>query len=351
MKYCPTCNTKFDEEILRFCTKDGAPLIDEAQPHFTELPSESLEDDGQETVIRRNAPAPVPQPDSESEDFSAESGQRIVIPTSETDGQQVRTRTTPSLRDKPLPKESNTLVVVLLTIIGTIVVISAAFGVFWMLGSQNGSGNLNVNTNINALNDNGNINANLDDSLLNLNTNFNYNSNTNVNSSSNTNINASTKTPTPSPTSTPTATPTTSPSPTPNDDNTNGSTGTPTPRPSLSPRPTVTPKPSATPSAPPPASPTATPVNMGILNERAVTLKTPNYSQIAREMRASGKVQVQVLVDERGNVSSAKAVSGNPLLRSSAEAAAKSSKFNPAQLNGRNVKTTGYVVYNFVKQN
>ena len=27
MKYCPTCNTRYDEEILRFCMKDGTPLV------------------------------------------------------------------------------------------------------------------------------------------------------------------------------------------------------------------------------------------------------------------------------------------------------------------------------------
>ncbi len=215
MKYCPTCKTQFDEEILRFCTKDGSPLIDETQPQFTELPSESSSDYGEETVIRRKTPAPVPQPDPESEDFSSDSGQRIIIPTSESEGQNVRPRTKPSLRDQPLPKESNTLVVVLLTIIGTIVVISAAFGVFWILGNQTASENLNVNTNINALDGNVNVNANLNDSLFNANMEMNLNSNANFNANvnANANTNANTKTPTPTATSTPTPTPTPSPSP------------------------------------------------------------------------------------------------------------------------------------------
>lgn len=336
MKYCPTCEASYDEEILRFCTKDGSPLIDENQPQFTELPSESEEDYGEETVIRRKAPAPVPQPDPESEDFSSDGGQRIVIPTAETERQQVRPRTRVSPRDKPLPQESNTLVVVLLTIIGTTVVISAAVGVFWLLASQNVSENLNVNTNVNAFNEN--LNANLDDSLFNFNMNANENLNANVNVNTNTNANTRTPTPTPSPTPSPTPTPD-------DDDNRNSSvnTSTPTPRPSLTPRPS--------PPSTPTASPTGSPVDVGVLNDRAINLRTPSYSQIAREMRASGRVQVQVLVDEKGNVNSAKAISGNPLLHSSAENAAKGSKFSPTKLNGRSVKTTGYVIYNFVKQN
>ena len=56
MKFCPVCQTRYDEEILRFCIKDGAPLVDE-NPSFTEMPSEGeAEDIGEETVIRRNPP-------------------------------------------------------------------------------------------------------------------------------------------------------------------------------------------------------------------------------------------------------------------------------------------------------
>ena len=57
MKFCPTCQTRYDEEIMRFCTKDGTPLVEET-PNFIEMPSESLggapaDNDGEETVIRR----------------------------------------------------------------------------------------------------------------------------------------------------------------------------------------------------------------------------------------------------------------------------------------------------------
>ena len=39
MKYCPTCETRYDEDILRFCMKDGTPLLDEAEPNFIEMPA------------------------------------------------------------------------------------------------------------------------------------------------------------------------------------------------------------------------------------------------------------------------------------------------------------------------
>lgn len=333
MKYCPTCQTKYDEEILRFCTKDGSPLIDETQPNFTELPSES-EDYGEETVIRRKTSEPEPQPEPKAEAFTDRTdSQRIVISTDEAERQQIRTKTTPSPRDLPPPRESNTAVVVLLTIIGTVVVMTSIIGIIWIFSNQNGTDiNANLNTNINALDEN--INANLD----NMNGLFDPNLNINSNIDTNLNLNANVKTPTPTPTPTPTATPTP-------EDNSNSNMSTPTPRPTASPRPS----PNVT--ATPPPSPTQTPVNMGILNDRAVNLQKPSYPQIAREMRASGPVRVQVVVDENGNVNSARAVSGHPLLRSTAENAAKNSKFSPVKMSGRNVKATGVLIYNFIRPN
>ena len=66
MKYCPNCSTRYDEEILRFCMKDGTPLIDEDEPAFIEMPSESIEepedDAGEVTVIRSNSAPPLPPP-------------------------------------------------------------------------------------------------------------------------------------------------------------------------------------------------------------------------------------------------------------------------------------------------
>jgi protein TonB len=57
---------------------------------------------------------------------------------------------------------------------------------------------------------------------------------------------------------------------------------------------------------------------------------------------------VSVTVDENGNVVSAKALSGHPLLLNSAETAAKRSKFRPVSINGNNTMAIGTVVYNFV---
>ena len=64
-------------------------------------------------------------------------------------------------------------------------------------------------------------------------------------------------------------------------------------------------------------------------------------------MRAAGQVMVEVSVDESGRVTSARAISGHPLLRNSAEAAARQSRINPVRIDNENVKTTGVLIYNF----
>ena len=74
----------------------------------------------------------------------------------------------------------------------------------------------------------------------------------------------------------------------------------------------------------------------------------PQYPQEARAERISGQVQVQVTIDEAGNVISAQAISGHKLLREVCEIAARKSKFNPTTLSGQPVKVTGIIVYNFV---
>lgn len=103
---------------------------------------------------------------------------------------------------------------------------------------------------------------------------------------------------------------------------------------------------------PPEAKPTprAAPVSGGVLNGKAISLPKPAYPPIARAARASGTVTVQVLIDENGNVVSAHAVNGHPLLQAAAVGAARQAKFSPTKLSGQPVKVTGVIQYNFVAQ-
>ncbi len=86
----------------------------------------------------------------------------------------------------------------------------------------------------------------------------------------------------------------------------------------------------------------------GVLNGRAISLPKPPYPAIAQKVKASGAVLVQVTVDENGDVISAKAVSGHPLLQGVSVAAARQAKFSPTLLSGQPVRVTGVITYNFV---
>jgi TonB family protein len=321
MKYCPTCETRYDEEILRFCMKDGTPLLDEEEPKFVAMPSDSLnevedDDPSDVTVVRRNIPIP---PEQESE------RPRIVVPTyEEARRQEARARVAPPYQ----PPRGNTAKVVFLTILGTVAVLSVIGAGVWFLTRDN-SANTNTNANANA---NVNINANTNlgiDANFNFNLNGNFNSNFNVN----TNINANLRTPTP----TPTRTPTPSPTATPDDDNT---TPTPSRTPIPTPQPTII-RPGASPTPRPVSTPSRN-LNGGVLNGMAVSLPRPIYPPIAKQIGVGGQVRVQVSVDSSGNVVSARAVSGHPMLRSAAETAARQSKMRIDAAN-----TTGQIVYNF----
>lgn len=85
----------------------------------------------------------------------------------------------------------------------------------------------------------------------------------------------------------------------------------------------------------------------GVLNGEAIELPKPAYPQPARILKASGLVSVQVLIDEKGKVISAQAVSGHPLLRSTAVQAAYRARFTPTLLSKQPVKVSGVITYNF----
>jgi TonB family protein len=89
-------------------------------------------------------------------------------------------------------------------------------------------------------------------------------------------------------------------------------------------------------------------ISGGVLNGKATNLVKPAYPAAAKAVKAQGAVNVQVTIDEKGNVISATAVSGHPLLREAAVTAARASKFSPTTLEGKPVKVTGVIVYNFV---
>jgi protein TonB len=110
------------------------------------------------------------------------------------------------------------------------------------------------------------------------------------------------------------------------------------------------PDPPPAPTPAPPAPPKVLKVSR-VLNSQALSLPQPIYPQMAKSIRVQGTVIVQVLIDEKGNVVSAKATSGHPLLIPEAQKAALRARFSPTLLGEQAVKVQGVITYNFVMGN
>jgi periplasmic protein TonB len=91
------------------------------------------------------------------------------------------------------------------------------------------------------------------------------------------------------------------------------------------------------------------PQSIGVVNGIAKSLPKPPYPAAAIAIGVQGKVDVQVTIDEQGNVISAKAASGHIMLRDAAVNAAWKAKFTPTLLSKVPVKVTGVIVYNFTR--
>ena len=74
----------------------------------------------------------------------------------------------------------------------------------------------------------------------------------------------------------------------------------------------------------------------------------PEYPPTAKLIKLKGTVQVQILIDENGDVSRAEAKRGHPFLIPSALKAARASKFEPfVTSDGRKFEVSGIIVYKF----
>ena len=85
----------------------------------------------------------------------------------------------------------------------------------------------------------------------------------------------------------------------------------------------------------------------GVIQGTAIRRVNPVYPPLARAARVSGVVVVEVVVDQAGNVTSARALSGHALLREAAVAAATQWKWNPTLLTGVPVQVVGTITFNF----
>ena len=104
---------------------------------------------------------------------------------------------------------------------------------------------------------------------------------------------------------------------------------------------TDAPAPSPPSSAPAPARASA------VIKGEAIKQVQPDYPAIARGARQEGAVPVEVSINEKGDVVSARAVAGPVLLRSAAESAARQWKFKPSMRDGKPLATATTITFRF----
>lgn len=298
MKICPMCRRQYDDD-MSFCLEDGTPLAgDEASDKITEMPTEEY---GAETLA---LPGDAPQTTIAAIGNNITTQPQYISPQGDSGSGS--------------SNKVGFLVVAAFLLVGVVVLLGAGVVGLWLYSST--KNDLAIANNTNEGRNASNNAVNNDQSGTNTTDVFGSDDDSNANIR-----------PTPSP---------------------GASTVKPTPGPTkdtkIEPEPTKEPldvSPFPTPARTPGVPKT---ISGGVLNTKAISLPRPPYPPIARAAGASGSVSVQVLIDEKGNVVSASAVSGHPLLRAAAVNAARGAKFSPTMLSGQPVKVSGVITYNFV---
>ncbi len=88
-------------------------------------------------------------------------------------------------------------------------------------------------------------------------------------------------------------------------------------------------------------------VQGGVLTGQATRRVEPVYPRMAMAAKIRGAVVVEVTIDEDGDVLTARALSGHPLLKDSALKAAFGWRFTPTELDGAPVSVVGTLTFNF----
>lgn len=114
MKQCPSCQTKYTDDTLKFCLQDGTPLVNTANAE-TEMPTVAFTDS--ETLVSprqvERLDIPVEKPISQ-ENWQPEQETRVSA-------------------FEPEPKKSNTFLVVALTAFVTLLLFGGAVGTWFYL--------------------------------------------------------------------------------------------------------------------------------------------------------------------------------------------------------------------------
>ena len=89
------------------------------------------------------------------------------------------------------------------------------------------------------------------------------------------------------------------------------------------------------------------PLDVGSLVGYATQKASPVYPVIAKNMRLTGIVKVDLVIDENGQVAEVQNLSGPAMLQRAATDAVKKWKFKPFTRDGQATKATGFVSFNF----
>ena len=91
----------------------------------------------------------------------------------------------------------------------------------------------------------------------------------------------------------------------------------------------------------------AEPLQVGSLVEYATQKTNPVYPPAAKNIRMSGIVKVELVVDEKGQVAKVQKTSGPSILQRAALDAIRKWKFKPFVRDGQPIKATGFINFNF----
>ena len=86
-----------------------------------------------------------------------------------------------------------------------------------------------------------------------------------------------------------------------------------------------------------------------VLRKAAIVLPEPQYPADAELARASGAVQVELIIDQNGVVTTARATSGNPMLFDAATSAASKARFLMSAFSDRPTGAYSVLTYNFAR--
>ncbi|HEV7858898.1 MAG TPA: hypothetical protein VGO91_09740 [Pyrinomonadaceae bacterium] len=194
MKRCPTCNRTYTDDTLRFCLQDGAALVTDSQGGVA-IP------DPEATLVRESGHGSRGEGPPPTEILNPRGAQTLAIPNpSRTAPPYARPTVTDDRRENaPAAKQRNTGMVVVVSVVGTILLLSlVALSVFVYLKKRGDAEHARaVNTEDNRPANNGNTQIN---NTPNVNTPNASKANTNANTNGNS---RATPTPAPSPTASP----------------------------------------------------------------------------------------------------------------------------------------------------